>query len=147
MNHFIRNQQGVTVIELLGALVIFSIVLTVIFSFFTTGSNAFQKGETDISLQNEANLLLTEITVAFYSENEFTLSFNDDNGDGLNDIVLNGEVLSDDRFLYEMAPESINTNEQLTSLVLTVINPLDMSDRVVLKTMLRSVHSYEKSAE
>ncbi|GAA0333895.1 hypothetical protein GCM10008967_25820 [Bacillus carboniphilus] len=138
MKRYIGNESGLTLIELLGVFVISSIILTVIFSFFTFGSNAFQKDEAAVSLQNEANRIMTAITVAYYSEGSFVLEQKDENGDGKQEIVLNGAIISEQKFEYTMTPLSISSNVNPVELELTVIGS---SEQITLKTYLRSVRT------
>lgn len=127
---------------MLGVFVISGIVITVIFSFFSFGSNAFQKDEALLGLQNEANRVITAITVSYYSEGAFLLEYKDSDGDGREDIVLNGTLISEPNLQYAMAPTTISSNIQPVELELSVIDPSNYSEQITLKTYLRSVKNY-----
>ena len=141
MRTILKNEKGLTLIELLGALVIFGIVITVIFSFFSFGSNAFQKDKAMVQLQNEANRIMTALTVAYYSEGTFTVELKDDNGDGRADIVLNGAIISESDLQYSVTPETIATNLEPVELELTVSDLQNPNEAITLKTYLRSVRT------
>ncbi|MET3697376.1 prepilin-type N-terminal cleavage/methylation domain-containing protein [Bacillus oleivorans] len=142
MRTIIKNEKGLTLIELLGAIAIFGIVITVIFSFFSFGANGYQKGEMMVRLQNEANRIMTALTVAYYSEGNFTVESGDENGDGRADITLNGAVISDTTLLYSLSPEEITSNDEPVELVLTVTDLMNPAEAITLKTYLRSVRNH-----
>ena len=54
------SQEGVTLIELLAALVITSIILTGIVSYLLSGMNSFKKVNEEISLHDEANYVMSQ---------------------------------------------------------------------------------------
>ncbi len=54
------SQEGVTLIELLAALVITSIILAGIVSYLLSGMNSFKKVNEEISLHDEANYVMSQ---------------------------------------------------------------------------------------
>lgn len=92
------KKNGFTIVELLAALALSGIVLTIIFSIFFTGIK--QSGDTnkDLALQQEANIVATQLRneyLKYDSDDEYSLSVEN------NQIVLNGNVISN-RFQYKL---------------------------------------------
>ncbi len=56
-----RNQQGVTLVELLGVLAIIGIIMAMIMTTMTNGSNASQRTKSKQQLQQEANYIVEVI--------------------------------------------------------------------------------------
>lgn len=61
MNRFVRNQKGLTLIELLMAITISSIIIVTIYSVFLTGIKAYQKIGIEGFLRDEADYVLSMI--------------------------------------------------------------------------------------
>ncbi|EGA88720.1 hypothetical protein GPDM_13991 [Planococcus donghaensis MPA1U2] len=64
-----RNENGITLVELLGVLVITSIIMVVIMSVFSTGANSSERTASRQQLQQESNLIVEQIR-ASYLKNE-----------------------------------------------------------------------------
>lgn len=64
-----KNQYGITLVELLGVLVITSIVMVVVMSVFSTGANSSERTASRQQLQQESNLIVEQIR-ASYLKNE-----------------------------------------------------------------------------
>ncbi|ANU12763.1 hypothetical protein B481_0540 [Planococcus halocryophilus Or1] len=64
-----KNQYGITLVELLGVLVITSIVMVVVMSVFSTGANSSERTASRQQLQQESNLIIEQIR-ASYLKNE-----------------------------------------------------------------------------
>lgn len=58
----LRNQQGITLVELLAALILVSIVVTIAWTALFTGMKHTVAETTKTQLQQEANLVITKLT-------------------------------------------------------------------------------------
>ncbi|WP_155111492.1 prepilin-type N-terminal cleavage/methylation domain-containing protein [Metabacillus mangrovi] len=61
IGNLLREQRGFTLIEVLGTLVISSIVLTVFYNVFIMGITAYQKTGVEIQLRDEADYVLSDL--------------------------------------------------------------------------------------
>ncbi|MEH7381980.1 prepilin-type N-terminal cleavage/methylation domain-containing protein [Bacillus sp. JJ1533] len=64
MKKYLRNSDGITLIELLATLAIFSIVSILIYGVLLNGMNYSEKSKDNVSRQQEMNILVTTITKA-----------------------------------------------------------------------------------
>ncbi|MBT2569228.1 type II secretion system protein [Planococcus sp. ISL-110] len=64
-----KNEKGITLVELLAVLAITGIIVVVIMSVFSTGANSSERTASRQQLQQEANLIVEQIR-ASYLENE-----------------------------------------------------------------------------
>lgn len=137
MNLYLKNKKGLTLIELLGVFAILGIVLSLVSGVLISGVNNIQKGQRIVNVQNEANYLLTSISTAFYSADQFSLTFQDDNADGKKDIFLNSEKITSDRYDYVLEPEAATEQTKTIDIKLTVINRNNADEKITLRTTLQ----------
>lgn len=71
-----KNEEGITLIELLLALTILSIVSILIWSVFNKGVEYTNNAITKNQLQQEANILITNLTKIHQSSNEYLIAVN-----------------------------------------------------------------------
>ena len=64
-----KNEKGITLVELLAALAIMGIIVVAIMSVFSTGVNSSDRNASRQQLQQEANLIVEQIRTT-YLENE-----------------------------------------------------------------------------
>ena len=57
-----KNQKGFTIVELLIAIAILSIVIAAVCGFILVGSRSYAAGNSDISVQQEAQLALNQMS-------------------------------------------------------------------------------------
>jgi prepilin-type N-terminal cleavage/methylation domain-containing protein len=77
MVFLIRTQRGITLIELLVTLAILSVIGTIIWSIFFQGYNFSQKSVTKNRLQQEANLVIVNLTKIHQTSLVYTISNSD----------------------------------------------------------------------
>ncbi len=106
----IKNEKGMTLVEVLIAVVITSIVLTTLFSFLNVITRQYTKNNREVSVQNEVQTLMMQLE-NFIIDAEIdvaTVTYNaaDDEPTGIRLYILNDESFnvigfsSDDRCLY-----------------------------------------------
>lgn len=71
-----KNEKGITLVELLGVLAITGIIVVAIMSVFSTGANSSERTTSRQQLQQEANLIVEQIRSS-YLENEKSDLVND----------------------------------------------------------------------
>lgn len=71
-----KNEKGITLVELLAALAIMGIIVVVIMSVLSTGASSSERTANRQQLQQEANLIVEQIR-ASYLENEKSDLIND----------------------------------------------------------------------
>lgn len=69
MNHYVKNQKGVTLVELLATLTIFSIVMAAIYGAWTFGVKAYNRTAIEGQLRDEADYIMTTIMNELYDLN------------------------------------------------------------------------------
>lgn len=74
MTFLIRTQRGITLVELLAVLAILSLIGTLIWSVFFQGFNFSKKAETKNRIQQEANILVTNLIKIHQSSDEYKVS-------------------------------------------------------------------------
>jgi prepilin-type N-terminal cleavage/methylation domain-containing protein len=77
MDILIRNQRGISLVELLVTLAILSLVGTIIWGVFFQGSSYSQKAATKNKLQQEANILITRMTKIHQTSDHYMLTSSD----------------------------------------------------------------------
>ncbi|MEH7384536.1 prepilin-type N-terminal cleavage/methylation domain-containing protein [Bacillus sp. JJ1521] len=110
MNKHLRNNGGITLIELLATLAIFSMVSILIYGVLINGMNYSEKSKDNVSRQQEMNILVTTITKAHesYSSYEIVVDQNPDankiqligkDGSG---TVVSAVDLSNEHYIYSL---------------------------------------------
>ncbi len=111
MNKKIFKQDGLTLVELLGTISIMLIVGSLIFSVLINGINYSNTSQNTVSIQQEANRMITKLTAYHEStrhyeinvENSSTISLTPyDNSEPLVKLDAKKEVISDSRFEYTL---------------------------------------------
>ncbi|AIY05108.1 hypothetical protein Plano_1143 [Planococcus sp. PAMC 21323] len=64
-----KNNKGITLVEILGALAILGIIVVVIMSVFSNGANSSERTTSRQQLQQESNLIIEQIR-SIYLKNE-----------------------------------------------------------------------------
>lgn len=70
----IRNQRGLSLVELLAVLAILSFLGTIIWSVFFQGYNFSKRAVTKNMLQQDANLIVTNLTKIHQTSEQYTIS-------------------------------------------------------------------------
>ena len=93
------NQRGITLIELLATLAILSIVSILIWSIFFQGTNYSNKAMTKNQMQQEANIIITNLTKIHQTSDSYdidsskTCSFTvNDNDKGLTEVFEHSQL-------------------------------------------------------
>lgn len=114
-----RNQKGVTLVELLAVLAVAGIITVLIASVLSTGSNASNRTATKQQLQQEANIIVEKIRAHYLLNekedgipDEFLVKVNDEE-DKLFIEDDTGIILLSEGFEYNLSP-----SEQILSIKL-----------------------------
>ncbi|MBO8157113.1 MAG: type II secretion system protein [Bacillaceae bacterium] len=137
----LKSERGISLIELLAALTIIGIVLVLLSSIFLSGLRIHKNITTQNLLQSEANYITSAISKTYYSNHNFELSFEDKNGDGENDIVLNDRIISNDMFLYSLSPTYATRSASPLTVTISIQEKSNPGNQVTVETMLRSITS------
>lgn len=148
----IQNARGVTLIELLAAVVIFSIALTVIYSAITNFLSYQNKIQAEIYLRDEADIIMTRfMNEIFPAEDATTLEDNiiqltipDEDGSGTSKQVtlgfkdgkalLNGDAIHDEE-KYSLAHSTVAINDDIVNITMTI---KDLTEEKAYSLMLES---------
>lgn len=88
---FIKNNRGLTLLELLAAIAISSIVITLVVSVLISSFTSYQKTQVHVDLRQEANLIQTLLTEVHQKNAVYTILYNEDNILTINDYQINRE--------------------------------------------------------
>ncbi len=77
MAFLIRSQRGISLVEVLVTLVILSLIGTIVWSVFFQGYRFSQKAVTKNMLQQEANLVVTNLTKIHQTSKQYSISTTD----------------------------------------------------------------------
>ncbi|WP_223638394.1 PilW family protein [Planococcus sp. 4-30] len=104
-----KNEKGITLVELLAALAILGIIVIVIASVLSTGTTASNKTATKQQLQQEANLVVEVLRSEYLkSDNQvFVLSVEESNGEQI--LLLDSRPISQG-YRYRFTDTEIDPN-------------------------------------
>lgn len=77
LRKFINNKRGLTLIEILAALTIGTIVIGLAFSVLLNSMNAYKRTENKQLLQQEANIILTQLRTIHRSESTYVIGYSE----------------------------------------------------------------------
>lgn len=91
----LRNDIGLTLVELLAALAIFGIISTIIISVLISGMNSYERVNNEILLHDEANYVMTQfVNLIYAASNVVVLESSEDECESLIQVTnLSGERL------------------------------------------------------
>lgn len=104
-----KNEKGITLVELLAALAILGIIVVVIVSVLSTGTTASNKTATKQQLQQEANLIVEVLRSEYLKSNNhvFNLSIEDEDGEQI--LLLDSRPISQG-YTYSFSDTEIDPN-------------------------------------
>lgn len=92
----LNNNKGMTLVELLGALVISAILFGFLFSIVEEGTKSYKNDLTANRLQTDVNLIISTITTKFYKHHGQQFDIHLQNGkvfsDGKNQAISSGGI-------------------------------------------------------
>ncbi|MBX0315084.1 prepilin-type N-terminal cleavage/methylation domain-containing protein [Planococcus glaciei] len=154
------NQKGVTLVELLAALVLVSIVATIAWTALSIGFKHTAAETSKTQLQQDANLIVTKLTNEHRRNDHYYLKFvsghleiNPCNVDDVNPTIINCEGfvrLTDANFEYSgtintkpftdlISPLKIEPKSKHVELELKVADPVKPTRSVEVKTTLTRI--------
>ncbi|UFT99118.1 prepilin-type N-terminal cleavage/methylation domain-containing protein [Radiobacillus kanasensis] len=128
-------ESGFTLVELLGAIAIFSILVALVFQVLHTGINASNKAKEGASLQREANIILSALTTRHETESSYTILL--DQNPSASKISIRNEtgeitVISQASYFYTIYNDT--THELLpTEAVIEPNNDESLSIRLIVE--------------
>ena len=93
----LKNRSGFSLVELLVAIAIFSVIMTVVFSFMRSVNIQYGKGNTEINLQNEVQSLMAHLQDFIVNANASVGVSKDDNNIKLF-MIIDKDGLDNDEF-------------------------------------------------
>jgi len=109
----VKNEKGITLIELLAALVLFGIFSTIIWAFFFQSTEANNIELTKNNLQQEANLIISTIQEVHKKSNSYTVILSEDSLE-IDSDTLGTYLFNKPDITYEMvSTTSINSRETI----------------------------------
>ena len=124
-----RNERGITLVELLAVLAILGILITLLTSVFINGKKAADRSITNQTLQQEANYILETIRNEYLQLDDATIKLQTSpNKLEMNDIVIS------EGYHYEFIEEIINDDEVKTIIVNEII--IDRNESKAIKLNL-----------
>lgn len=153
MNNKFFKQDGLTLVELLGTISVMFIVGSLIFTILINGINYSNTSQSNVSLQQEGNLIITKLTAYHEStrqyeikvENPSTISLTPyDNNVPPVKLDAKKEIISDSRFEYTLCYKDgtcngtmpvLTTNKTL-SITLTIKNKKEPPQTFKISTVL-----------
>ncbi|MDR7001470.1 prepilin-type N-terminal cleavage/methylation domain-containing protein [Neobacillus niacini] len=136
----IRDERGLTLIELLATITILSIIGIVIWNVFIQGNKVSQKSMSKNSMVQEANLVITNLTRIFQTSKQFQLTSlncqlsvtftNQDN-------TVHTQVFENDQMCFSATNiSSINPGETDVNFSITVSGRKDINNQVTISSLL-----------
>ncbi|MFD2618154.1 PulJ/GspJ family protein [Terrilactibacillus laevilacticus] len=128
-----RNDKGMTLVELLAVLTLFSVISILIFGLYQMGIRSYQRNVTTNMLQQDSDLVLSRLKTAFYHKNSrpFHISTTSD-GKLMITYTRNNrtDVISGDDFIYSgtSTPQTIDQSTATIEMNYTV-KPRDSQDQ------------------
>jgi prepilin-type N-terminal cleavage/methylation domain-containing protein len=150
----VRNQYGVTLIEVLATLTILSLLIGLVYGVFINGINYSNKAKDTVSIQQEANLILTTLKELHETNSTYTVEVPIDHEALI--ILEEGNVINkieNPSFLYQICDPSLgvdcdtqynsnfsktiaNTNQDTFQVRLLLINKKKPSIKYEVQTIL-----------
>ncbi|MET3683126.1 type II secretory pathway component PulJ [Alkalibacillus flavidus] len=124
----IKNEEGVSLVEVLGALVILSIILIGFFTMFTQTSSMQNVTEDDIKATNLMNIVINDVKDLSLSTDDIG---NYNSFDNLPSVQSDGTLTSNDQFYVEIM---ITEEPQSTNLLKATIKLFNENDQQLTKT-------------
>ncbi|WP_312098070.1 prepilin-type N-terminal cleavage/methylation domain-containing protein [Niallia sp.] len=109
----IRNQRGLTLIELLISLALGSIVLVLIYQFFFQGIHFSKVVNDKTLLQQEANYMVSSMTKIHQTSDSYTITF--DQNPNASFITVDGKqkiTFKNEKFRYELLKSTADGTEK-----------------------------------
>jgi len=82
LNKILKNNMGITLVEVLASLVLLSIISVIVVNVFIKGSEEANDIQTDTELRDEADLIMSQFIKIIYSTNQNTIVRNTTNESG-----------------------------------------------------------------
>ena len=111
-----RNERGITLVELLAVLAIVGIIMILITSVFINGKKATDRGATNQMLQTEANYILETIRKEYLILEGYDIKLDTSN----NKLKMDEMVISEG-YSYEFI-EEIENGTEVETIILNEIN-------------------------
>ncbi len=125
LNNYIRNQNGLTLIELLATIVILAIVSTLVFSILKNSLETNRAIQQETMLRDEADIIVSKFIKTIYSTKQSHIVRNIDNKylEVTNNISKcskdkNGAWILDNPCLQTLEPIGFKTVDNITSIYL-----------------------------
>lgn len=120
-----NRQRGITLIELLGAITILSIISIIIWNVFFQGLSFTDSLQIETQMQQEANLILASLRKMHRSSDEYSIENSDDPNSSYITIKNNTSVIEfhNGNFIYKLYLITNNEQQQIMNDTPVIINP------------------------
>ncbi|OIK16959.1 hypothetical protein BIV60_01395 [Bacillus sp. MUM 116] len=136
----IRDERGLTLVELLATITILSIIGIVIWNVFIQGNKVSQKSMSKNSMEQEANLVITNLTSIFQTSKQFQLASSNCQISVTftkQDNTVQTQVFTNAQLCYSATNiSSINPGETDVNLSITVSDRKDINNQVTISSLL-----------
>ncbi|WP_078545312.1 PulJ/GspJ family protein [Litchfieldia alkalitelluris] len=99
MKKYILNNRGLTLIELLASLVIFSLIMGLISGLIINSANHFEVTKKKVSLSQEANLILAQLTRIHQTKSTYIIDYNY----STNEIKIDGNKVENSNIVVKLS--------------------------------------------
>jgi prepilin-type N-terminal cleavage/methylation domain-containing protein len=133
------NERGLTIIELIATIAIFSIILLLITNVVISSITIHDKSYENLQLGQKANIIITELRSIHETNDTYTIRINASGKIAVN-IDGSDRILGEEGYDYEISEEPISVGEtdSLTFLTL-IITDQDTGRSITLDTTLSRI--------
>lgn len=141
-----KNQMGLTIIELLAAITIGTIVLIIAFSTLNMALNFYKNNMVKSNLEQEENIIVSTMTTLFQQNDKYTINITNDNKLSLSTSPQNQMYTFEKNYKYSIRIDgtAINPGSSYTIMTnkpaaidITITDNTNPKIQVQLSTILR----------
>lgn len=128
------KQDGLTLIELLGAITIGAIIIGLVSSVLIGSVTNFNKTLTHSNLRQEANLVITELTKVHHKYSDYTIEIE-------NDLIKVTDYdqtwfIGNSNYIYFLPKTTINASDDYLNIILTITDTNNQSKTFETSTVI-----------
>ncbi|MBB6455052.1 competence protein ComGC [Salirhabdus euzebyi] len=108
---YFRNQKGITLAELLGTIVLISIVSALLMGIIISSMKNYESVESSNHIRNQANQIMFQLTTIHQNNLEYTLQYIDQHAFEIEYVATNGEkkslLVERESYQYELEVDGL----------------------------------------